>query len=265
MTAPLIAVWSPKGGVGKTFLAAGLALHLQRRCPQGAILVDLDAGKSDLPALLKTAPRPSILDAADGSGRLTRHPTGLAILAGPPRLVEEGLVTAELTAGVLDQLLAGEQPVVVDLAAQLRDSTLTTLERADVVLMVTTPDLLSIWACRRFVQEAELIGLSLAHWKLVVNRELDEMPIPLTEIRELISLPMAGVIPDLPQMAKAINSGMITALGHSNTDFAFAIHEITNRFGLKQIPLIHMPGANRVEPVSTTGLLAAFKRWWRNV
>lgn len=265
MTAPLIAVWSPKGGVGKTFLAAGLALHLQRRCPQGAILVDLDAGKSDLPALLKTAPRPSILDAADGSGRLFTHPTGLAILAGPPRLIEEGLVTAELTAQVLDQLMAGDQPVVADLGAQLRDSTLTTLERADVVLLVTTPDLLSIWACRRFVQEAELIGLSLANWKLVVNRELEEMVIPLTEIRELVGLPMAGVIPDLPPMAKAVNSGMISALSHSNTDFAFAIHEITNRFGLRQIPLIHMPGANRVEPAGSGGLVAAFKRWWRNV
>src|SRR5262249_41481123 len=148
MTAPLIAVWSPKGGVGKTFLAAGLALHLQRRCPQGAILVDLDAGKSDLPALLKTAPRPSILDAADGSGRIPNPPPGRGFRAAPPRLIEEGMVTAELTNGVLDQLLAGEQPIIVDVAAQLRDSTLTTLERADLVLLVTTPDLLSIWACR---------------------------------------------------------------------------------------------------------------------
>lgn len=265
MTAPLIAVWSPKGGVGKTFLAAGLALHLQRRCPQGAILVDLDAGKSDLPALLKTSPRPSILDAADGNSRLVKHPNGLAILSGPPRLVEEGLVTAELTSGVLDQLLAGDQPVVADLAAQLRDSTITALERADVVLLVTTPDLLAIWACRRFVQEAELIGLSLARWKLVVNRELEQMAIPLSEIRELVGVPLAGVIPDLPQMAKAINSGMSATLGHTNTDFAFAIHEITNRFGLKQIPLIHMPGAQRAEPVATGGLMAALKRWWRNV
>jgi pilus assembly protein CpaE len=264
MSAPLIAVWSPKGGVGKTFLAAGFALHLQRRCPDGAILVDLDAGKSDIPALLKISPRPSILDAAAGTGRLIRHPTGLSILAGPPRLVEEGMVTAELTGQVLDELMAGNQPVVADLSASLRDSTLVALERANLVLMVTTPDLLSIWACRRFVQEAELIGLNLQSWKLVVNQEQAEMPVPLAEVRDLIGLPLIGTVPDLPAMAMAVNRGMITALGHTNTEFAFAIHEMVNRFGLKEIPLIHLPGG-KLETAKPVGLLQSLRRWWRSV
>ncbi|HLN62936.1 MAG TPA: histidine kinase, partial [Symbiobacteriaceae bacterium] len=62
MAGPLIAVWSPKGGTGRTLLAAGLAMHLARRLDQPAALVDLDPGPAGLAALLQTPLRPSLLD-----------------------------------------------------------------------------------------------------------------------------------------------------------------------------------------------------------
>lgn len=265
MAGPLIAVWSPKGGVGKTLIATGLAMHLTRRCGHRTLLIDLDAGKADIAPLLQISTRPSVLDYPTGDGQTVLHPAGLQILPGPARLVDEGLVTAELTQAILSRALAAGHTIVADLDGDLRDSTMVALERADIVLLVTTPDLLSLYPARRFTQEAELIGLNLRHFRLVINRATSRQEIPDREILDLIGLPLAGRVPSLPGLSAAVNRGMMSATMRSNTDFAAAMHLIADELVPAGIP--PMSAARPAQPAAAqpAGLLPALRRWWHSL
>jgi pilus assembly protein CpaE len=264
---PLIAVWSPKGGTGRTLLAAGLAMHLARRLDQPAALVDLDPGPAGLAALLQTPLRPSLLDYLGQGARPQPHPSGVTVLPGPPRLVDESQVTAEVAASALRQVRQEFPLVVADLSAALRDSTVVALEQADAVLLVTTPDLLAIYACRRFVQEAPLAGIDLSRFRLVINRAAARQEIPDREILELIDLPLAGKVPSLPGLAAAVNRGLLTPTFRSNTDFAGALGQVVANLNFLDLPLrgpsaTDSTGAAPME--RPTGLIPALRRWWRS-
>ncbi|MFZ5825164.1 MAG: AAA family ATPase [Bacillota bacterium] len=257
MSAPLIAVWSPKGGVGKTLLAVGLAAGLQRRFAGEVLLADLDAGKADVAPLLQAARHPSILEFSGESLAAVSHPSGLQILPGPVRLTEEPLVTGALVDSVLSAALARYAAVVADLDSDLRDSTAIALSRARAVLLVTTPDLLAIYAVRRFIQEAMAEGVDLTPYRLVINRTTGRQEIADREIEELLEVELAGKIPSLPGLAAAINRGMLSTAIRSDTDFGRALEPILDRLRFASVPPTQ-PADNR-----HGGLLPALRRWWR--
>lgn len=257
MSAPLIAVWSPKGGVGKTLLAVGLAAGLTRRFAGQVLLADLDAGKADVAPLLQAARHPSILEFGGEALATVTHPSGLQILPGPVRLTEGPLVTGPLVDTVLSTALAHHAAVVADLDSDLRDSTAIALSRARAVLLVTTPDLLAIYAVRRFIQEAMAEGVDLAPYRLVINRATGRQEIADREIEELLEVELAGKIPSLPGLAAAINRGMLSTAIRSDTDFGRALEPIVDALRFASVPP-REPAAQR-----PGGLLPALRRWWK--
>jgi MinD-like ATPase involved in chromosome partitioning or flagellar assembly len=259
VTAPLIAVWSPKGGTGRTLIAAGLAMHLVRRTERSALLVDLDPGSAGVTALLQTPFRPSVLDYPAGEAQPADHPSGLAVLSGPPRLIDGALVSAELTESLLKKARREYGVVVADLSTSLRDSTVVVLEQAEAVLLVTTPDLLAVYACRRFTQEADLVGLDLRRFRLVINRAQAKQEIPDREIVDLIGVAVAGRVPNLPGLATAVNKGLLTPTFRSNTDFTAALRQLADSLAFAGVP-----GAGKAAraPAPATGLIPALRRWW---
>lgn len=262
MNGPLIAVWSPKGGVGKTLLSVGLAVCLTRRCQSDVLLIDLDSGKGDVAPLLQLARQPSLL--AYGGERLETvgHPSGLRVLPGPVHLTEETLVTGPLVESVITAALAGHAAVVADLDGDLRDPTAIALSRADAVLLVTTPDLLAIYAVRRFIQEAMAEGVDLTPYRLVINRATERQEISDREISELLEVPLIGKVPSLPGLAAAINRGMLSASVRSGTDFSQAMERVADGLSFAGIP----PASARSAAAPDTrpvGLIPALRRWWQ--
>lgn len=260
MNAPLIAIWSPKGGVGKTLLATGLAVHLSRRLPGEVLLCDLDAGKADVAPLLQSGRHPTILEYGGGALATLGHPSGIRLLPGPSRITEEPLVTGPLVDSVLAAARATYSAVVADLDSDLREATAVALSRASAVLLVTTPDLLAIYAVRRFLQEAMAEGVELAPYRLVINRTTDRQEIAEKEITELLEVPLAGRVPSLPGLAAAINRGMLSPSTRSDTDFGRAMASLADQLGFAGIP--PRRGAEPVD-LRPAGLITALRRWWK--
>jgi pilus assembly protein CpaE len=266
MAGPLIAVWSPKGGVGRTLIAAGLAMHLARQSERPVLLADLDAGNAGLAPLLQTSLRPGLLDYAAGAAEPIAHPSGIRFLPGPARLVDEVQLTGDIARAVLDRAASEGCTVVADLSAGLRDSTLIALEQADAALLITTPDLLSLYACRRFTREAELIDLRLDRFRLVINQAGARGEVPEREVLDLTQLPLAGRIPSLPGLAAAINRGLSSSTFRSNTDFAAALHEVAENLAFAGVTA-SSPIATVTAPLESrpVGLIPALRRWWRSL
>lgn len=270
MAGPLVAVWSPKGGVGRTLVAAGLAMAMARRTGRRALLIDLNAAGAAVAPLLQTGFHPSVLEYATTDSQSINHPLGIAVLPGPARLVDEALITADVARAVLDRAAAADVPVVIDLDATLRDANLVTLERADVVVLVVTPDLLSLYLARRFRQEAELIGLDLTRFRLVINQTGPRLEVGEQEMRTLVDLPLAGQLPYMPGMASAIIRGMSSMSLRSHTQFAQAMRGVTRHLGLgveetARAPRTERASGLRAGRMRRPGLIGALQRWWRSL
>ncbi len=139
--APVIAIASGKGGVGKTVVAVNLAIVLARRRSVTLIDADLGAANADIMLGLRATRR---LDATLTHGRslrelisTTEHGAGLiAGAVGTRRMVEH----ADAFYGRLAELDGACELIVIDLPAGLDPLVIETCAQADLSLIVTTPE-----------------------------------------------------------------------------------------------------------------------------
>jgi len=207
----ITAVWSPKGGVGKTLLSTAVALQLAQK--QRTVIVDGNPDNPDLATLMQAPGTPNIcgwpgqVKPEAVEAHLVRRSSRLFVLPGPARYVDEGVLTKEVMEDALRTLKAAGMAVVVDLSCSLRDSTLMALDLADRVLIPVTLDLLSIIPLVKLTKEQDILKLPIHKFKVVINRHTDTKEITLDDIREYSFCPVAGVIPSSKVAAGAINSG----------------------------------------------------------
>lgn len=145
-TTPFVLLTGGKGGVGKTAATANLGVHLARRGKR-VLLVDLDLGLANLNVMLRLAPRRHIGDALAGRCRLAdcvvTGPGGVHLLPAGSGSAEMARLDDERRArllGDLGQLARGYELAIGDSAAGIGPDVLAFAARADVVLVVTTPD-----------------------------------------------------------------------------------------------------------------------------
>ncbi|HEX9236957.1 MAG TPA: hypothetical protein VF972_11825 [Actinomycetota bacterium] len=174
----VVAVAGARGGSGATFLAT----HLAAAFATGAnrtVLVDADPIHSDVTAALGILPGDQVRTIADllpvlpelSPDHLTdvlfQHPGGFSILLGPgepDESVRPGVYRAAIA------LLALEyDPVIVHLARPGDPSARAIASMADVLLLVTALDLLSLFGARR-VMAALGVDHGADRWIPVVNR-----------------------------------------------------------------------------------------------
>jgi flagellar biosynthesis protein FlhG len=145
-TATVIAVTSGKGGVGKSNVAANLAISLAQSSARVALL-DMDLGLANAHVLLGMRPqttlgdvisgRKSISDvAAAGPGNITLVPGGVGDedIANLPSPARQRLLNS------LKGLCVSYDYVIIDTAAGLSRNTLSFATAADSVIVVTTPE-----------------------------------------------------------------------------------------------------------------------------
>ena len=142
-----IAVYSAKGGVGRTAIAHNLAVAMGQIAGSRVALVDGDQVHGDLrlhleapddAASLVQLPTGHVTE-ADLTPLLWQDASGLDVLLAPPRMEEADLVmTADVQRAqhLLRQMF---DLVVIDVPAVMDERTLSMLDDADVVLDVTTP------------------------------------------------------------------------------------------------------------------------------
>ncbi|MEU7105448.1 AAA family ATPase [Streptomyces sp. NPDC046215] len=187
----LVAVVGAKGGVGTTVTAVQLALAASA-AGRGVALVDMDLQSGDVASYLDVQFRRSIADLAgigDLSPRVLQdavfpHPTGLGLLLAPAE-GERGEEVGDLVSRqIVGALRSRYEVVVVDCGTQITAAGAAVVETADVALLVTTPDVVSVRAAKRMVRLWDRLQIRKAEeTTTVVNRHTRHAEIqpPLVE------------------------------------------------------------------------------------
>ena len=240
-----IVVYSPKGGVGKTVIATNLAAMIaQADLGRSVVLLDLNLQLGAIHALLDMQPEHSITDLVSimeelnptvFEERLAVKELGqghkMSFLSAPLNPREADRITGSQVSGILASLRRYYDCLVVDTTSTVSDVTLAALRAADVILLVCTPDVLSISQVRTAIQlltDPEL-GLDGGSISLVLNRVSDSSEIRPEDIEAIFDHPVIARIPEDYRFVQShLNRGLLFVEGEGRDSHPIVV-------GLRQV------------------------------
>ncbi len=231
---PVIAVYSPKGGLGTSTIAINLAVALQQEYGN-IILVDGDLQFGDISVHLNTKPRRTMSDIVEEglsdleilSDLALPHQTGIKLLLAPPQPEFADEMTPELLTDILNGLRQIFTGIVVDTTAMLTDKTLSVLDTADYILVVTSPELPAIKSSKQFLELADQLELDPDRIGVVINR----LGLPgglknTDQIETALTIDETFRIPHDPKMQRATRRGAAVVQTDPTTPSTKAIKEM---------------------------------------
>jgi len=241
-TTPVLMVYSPKGGTGKTAMAINLAAAL-RRDLDSVTLLDADLQLGDLPIDLNIRPTASLTELIASSrpdpsllpSILQAHSSGINVLFAPQKPELSELITGNMMIQVVRALKAQTRAVIVDAASYLTDHNLALIEAATDVLLVITPDLPSVKNAKIFLELAPDVGLKPDQIALVINRATMPGAIPTPQIEKALKLTRVYAIPDDPKLRLALIKGVSIFQLDAASPSAVAIDAMAKAIWQRQI------------------------------
>jgi pilus assembly protein CpaE len=220
----VVAVFSPKGGSGRTTIATNLAVALHRETGARVALVDANLQFGDVGVLLNLNPKNrSIIDAVESGDPdsdiiesvLVHHSTGIRVLLGPPAPEAADLVTAANLKKILEELKVHHDYVVVDLPSGLTEHSLGVMDFADDILVIAALEITTIKNVRLFLEVAEQLEYDQSKIRLVINRSDTAQGIRIGDVEASIRRPIDGTIVSDGRLAVlAVNRGVPFVVSH---------------------------------------------------
>jgi pilus assembly protein CpaE len=215
----VVAVFSPKGGVGRTTIAVNLAVAAATELNKKVVLVDGSFQFGDVAVLLNLNPKDKsmfeLMPILDGGGDseavdtyAVAHSSGIKVILAPASPEMADVITPGGVKRVVEALQRRYELVVIDCAAWFNDTTLGILDLADVVLTVLTLEITSIKNIRLFLEVAEKLGYE-NKVRLVLNRADTTLGIRVADVEHSIGRKVDNtIVSDGRAVVYALNRGV---------------------------------------------------------
>jgi pilus assembly protein CpaE len=206
-----------KGGVGTTTLAVHLAAELA--AIHRVLLVDLDLGMGDAAPMMDLQPRDSLGELLSRADRLDErvltsavvvHKSKVNVMTTPDDMQSIGEVRADDLYNILSIAAKAYQWVILDCGTFHNDPVVLAMQVSDIVMLVTTPDVMSVRDAFRRVRSVTSLGVEKDRLRLVVNRWHKAAYVSKKDIQQNLGLPVAATVSDDPRhVEQALNEGKL--------------------------------------------------------
>ena len=241
----VVTVSGAKGGVGATTTAIQLALAAQASGRTTALL-DMDLQTGDVASYLDVQFRRSVVDLAsitDISPRVLAdavfpHDTGLALLLAPGEGERGEEVTDRAARQIIGALRTRYEAVVIDCGTQMNAANAAAVEMADVALLVTTPDVVSVRGAKRTVRMWDRLQIRKAEeTTTLVNRHTrhTEIQPPLVQKITGTRVSQTAVPAHFKELQAAVDAGRLHDLDNKST-VKQALWALAGEIGLLKAP-----------------------------
>ena len=267
-SAEIVVLFSPKGGVGRTSIAANLAIALYQETRKPVTLVDGDLRFGDVDIAVNLMARKSVadllayvneLEASLIESVLTEHASGIRVLLAPPYF-DPALEADEGRLAHVIKSLASAQTgyVIVDAPADLGESTLNLLDIAQRVLLVTTASVASLRATKRFLELARKMDYPDDKIMLLISGYRKD-DIALDDIERHLSWSVSVTVPSDPAvMALALNQGQPIVARDRNHPISKSILKLAKQLDASPAAASSPLGADEATSSSTPSRNSGF-------
>jgi pilus assembly protein CpaE len=216
----VVALFSPKGGVGRTTVAVNMAVAAATELGKKVVLLDASFQFGDVGVLLNLNPKnksiADLLPELENGGELEsvdtfviNHSAGIRVLLAPPSPEMAELITPSVIKKVIEALRQDHDLVVVDCTAYFNDTTLAILDAADVILTMLSLEITSIKNMRLFLEVAEQLGYEDGKVRLVLNRADSALGIRVADVEHSIGRKVdETIVSDGRSVVYALNRGV---------------------------------------------------------
>ena len=223
----IVAVYSPKGGVGTTTVATNLAVTLHST-ETPVIIVDANLQFGDVVVFLNERGRTSVVDLAPIVDQLDpelvrevvihHESSGIDILSAPPHPEDAERISGSQFVKVLKFLARLYSYVIVDTDSGLSDVTLDTLDASDLLVLISSQDIPAIINTRIMLTLLVNLGINKQKILLVMSRFDKQLAITPEKVGHNLGHKVAAVLPeDREVVVPAVNRGIPFMMGEGKT------------------------------------------------
>lgn len=231
----IISVFSLRGGVGVTSVAVNLAVALAQQYQDTVPLVDLSLSAGHAAIMLNLHAKRTVahllagrVDSETIEEHLLPHPSGVRLLAAPPVPPPPGAIPAD----AVERLLAAFKPhysyIVVDTSSSLDDVTMSVLNASDTILLVFSPEVLSVQTTLTTRQVLQARGIAPEKVLVLLNQTMPKPGLPLKTIESALKQPIKMMLPYEPKQVQAVAIGQPLMISDPALPLASAIKAVSS-------------------------------------
>ena len=236
----IIAVYSNKGGIGKTTVAVNLAAEIARTTGDKTALVDLNLQLGDVSTFLNLNPTFDVSyvinnlmdkkkDALIKAFEQYKN-TNLYVLSDPNYIEQSECITPQKIEKLFSALKKVFPFIVVDLSSNIDENSLKILDISDLILFTTIVNIpairnaqrcLNLFKSRRYLQDKV---------KVVLNRYMENDEIKLEDIETTLGEKVYWKIPNnYFSIMEAINKGVTVSEVSTNSNIANSFRDFAGK------------------------------------
>ncbi len=200
----IIALVSTVGGVGVTSLTANMGLALRYTLNKRVAVVDLDLQTGGLAVFLNLEPERTImqlceserkLDSIQLESALTKHPSGIWLLAAPKRIEDSELVSDKNIGPILELMRQLFDYIIVDCGGYIDENAVAVWERSDQVFYLLDQSIAAARCAWRFLDLFGRLGLSGVEPSFILSRYMPHHPISEEQITHTLGRSIYAKVP----------------------------------------------------------------------